>query len=196
MRTIITMTVLLTIAIIASIILGGELYKAKDNYKRIKRSFASSSQDLQYTKLENGKLAAKVDVLQLKHSELNKIFPEILNEIRNLNIKSKRVEYYSETIIKHEHNISSELKDSLLPDSNHIQYFDYKDEYYKVKGEIKHDSVRMNIISSDSLIQVVYRGKRIRPWLWFFSPRPLEQLIYSKNPNSKISYQKTIKLSK
>lgn len=191
-----TMTVLLTVSIIVSIFLGKELYKANDNYKRIKKSFAVSFQDLQYSKLENGKLVAKIDVLQLKHTELRKIYPEILNEIRNLDIKSKRVEYFSETIIKHEHNIVSKLKDSLLLDSNHIQYFDYVDDYYKVKGEIKHDSVKMNIASTDSLIQLVYRGKRIKPWLWIFSPRPLEQVIYSKNPNSKISYQKTIKLSK
>ena len=68
----------------------------------------------------------------------------------------------------------------------------------KKKFEVKH--IFPDTITSqkqlDSLIQVVYRGKRKQPWLWLFSPRPLEQLIYNKNPNSKISYQKTIKLSK
>ena len=179
-----------------TILISRELYKSNNDYRRIKKSFETIMKELQYTKLENGRLAAKVDVLQLKHSELVKIFPEILDEIHNLGIKAKRVEYYSETVIKQENTITSRLKDSILTDSSHIQHFKYNDDYYKIKGEIKQDTVKLNIVSNDSLIQIVYRGKRKKPWLWIFSPRPLEQTIYSKNPNSKIQYQKTIKLSK
>jgi len=48
------------------------------------------------------------------------------------------------------------------------------------------DTQRVVIASVDSLLQVVYRGERIHPWLWIFSKRKLQQAISSKNPNSRI----------
>jgi hypothetical protein len=44
--------------------------------------------------------------------------------------------------------------------------------------------------------EVVYKGERIHPWIWFFSRRKLEQMITAKNPNSTILYNRTIQLSK
>jgi len=177
-----------------TVFMGRELWKSQRNYSRIKKSFVASSKKLEFTELENGRLAAKVDVLQLKHTELKKIFPQILLEIQNLKIKSKRIEYFSETVIHHQKDIVEKLSDSLLSDSNTVKAFDYKDEFYSVKGEIQSDSIRLNINSIDSIIQVVHRVKRKRPWLWFFSTRPLIQTIYSKNPNSQIQYSKVIKV--
>ncbi len=179
-----------------SIWLAKELVQTKHNYNRINQSFADSKKELINFKAVNGKLATKVDVLQFRNTEIENIYPNILEELKNLRIKSRMATQFSETIMEHELAISTNLKDSIIEDSIKVHNFDYKDEYYEVKGQIINDSIHLNINSCDSIIQVVYKGKRKRPWLWIFSKRQLEQVIYSKNPNSKISYSRIIQITK
>jgi len=179
-----------------SIWLAKELVQTKHNYNRINQSFADSKKELINFKAVNGKLATKVDVLQFRNTEIENIYPKILEELKNLRIKNRMATQFSETIMEHELAISTDLKDSIIEDSIKVQNFDYKDEYYEVKGQIINDSIHLNINSCDSIIQVVYKGKRKRPWLWIFSKRQLEQVIYSKNPNSKISYSRIIQITK
>ncbi len=196
MRFKIIMSLLLIISIMVSIWLAKELVQTKHNYNRINQSFADSKKELINFKAVNGKLATKVDVLQFRNTEIENIYPKILEELKNLRIKNRMATQFSETIMEHELAISTNLKDSIIEDSIKVHNFDYKDEYYEVKGQIINDSIHLNINSCDSIIQVVYKGKRKRPWLWIFSKRQLEQVIYSKNPNSKISYSRIIQITK
>jgi hypothetical protein len=46
----------------------------------------------------------------------------------------------------------------------------------------------------DTLVQVVFRGKRIHPWLWIFSRRQLMQRIQLKNPQAQIHYSEIIQI--
>ncbi len=173
-----------------------QLAQSKQNFNRLEESFAVSNQQVVSYKTLNGKQAAKIQVLQLRNSELQIIYPEILAEVRNLRIKPRLVNHYSETVIHHKKEVVTLLKDSLVFDTIVNQVFNYADEFYSVKGKLQKDSIYFDINSTDSLIQVVYRGKRKRPWLWVFSGRELEQAIYSKNPHSTIIYSKTISITK
>ncbi len=173
-----------------------QLAQSKQNFNRLEESFAVSNQQVLSYKTLNGKQAAKIQVLQLRNSELQIIYPEILAEVRNLRIKPRLVNHYSETVIHHKKEVVTLLKDSLVFDTIVNQVFNYADEFYSVKGKLQKDSIYFDINSTDSLIQVVYRGKRKRPWLWVFSGRELEQAIYSKNPHSTIIYSKTISITK
>ena len=179
-----------------SIWLTKELVQAKNNYRRVNQSFADSQKEIKYIRTINGNLAAKVDVLQFRNTEIEKIYPEILEEIKNLRIKSRLATQFSETVLHNKITISAELKDSILEDSSTVKSFDYKDEFYDIKGQIINDSIQLDINSCDSIIQVVYKGKRKRPWLWFFSKRQIKQVIYSKNPKSEIHYSKIIQITK
>ena len=179
-----------------SVFLSKQLVQSKLNAKRLENSFATSQKSVEYYKGLNGKLSAKIDVMELKHSEIKKIFPQILSEIENLKIKSRHVKQYSETVIHQDKEIITEIKDSIVYDTISFKSFDYSDEYFKVFGNILNDSVYLKINTTDSIIQVIYKGKRPKPWLWFFSPRQLQQSIQSKNPYSRILYSKTIQISK
>ena len=179
-----------------SIGLIDQLIKSKKEFTRLHGSFVASNSELIHFKTLNGKQAAKIQVLQLRNTELAAIYPEILDEIRNLKIKTRMVNHYSETVIHQQKEVVTQLKDSVVFDTLIERNFHYSDAYYSVQGKVQQDSIRFNINSTDSLVQVVYRGKRRRPWLWFFSGRELEQAIYSKNPNSTIIYSKTISILK
>ncbi len=176
--------------------LGKSLFSLKQEKNRIEQAFEASNQELEFYKTDNGKLVAKLEVMELKSSELKHIFPEILSEIKSLKIASKQVNHYSETVIHQEKEIIQELRDSIVLDTIRMKAFDYHDTFYDVSGDIRDDSIRMNIISRDSIIQVVYEGKRRKPWLWILSKRQLEQVIQCKNPNASIHYSKSIQITK
>ncbi len=169
-------------------------YKEKRERQRITESFKASEEKLTYYKTQNGQLAAKSHVLQLRYNEVQQIFPVILSELHNLDINPRRVTHFSETVIRQEKEIVTKLRDSLICDTIHARVFNYSDSFYTVKGIAVGDSQNVHITSLDSLVQVVYKAKRIHPWLWFFSRRSLEQVIVSKNPNSTILYNKTIQI--
>jgi len=170
--------------------------QSKQNYNRINRSFANSKKDVVYYKDQNGKLAAKVDVLEFRSQEIDHIYPEILAELKNLKINKHTATQYSETLISNQIHLSAALHDSISNDSIKLQQFEYQDAFYQVSGQIQRDSIQLQINSCDSIIQVVYKGKRKHPWLWILSKRQLEQVIYSKNPNAQISYSRIIQISK
>ncbi|HEY4787640.1 MAG TPA: DUF6549 family protein [Bacteroidales bacterium] len=171
-------------------------YSEKQERERITESFKASEQKLTYYRTQNGQLAAKNQTLQLRYNEVEQIYPKVLDEIRNLDIKPKHVTQYSETVVKQEKEIVTKLRDSLICDTIHTRIFNYQDSFYTVNGIAIGDSQKVNISSVDSLIQVVYKGKRVHPWLWFFSRRKLEQAITTKNPNSTIMYNRTIQIVK
>lgn len=171
-------------------------YKEKRERERVTESFKASEQKLTYYRTQNGLLAAKNQTLQLRYNEVELIFPKVLNEIRNLDIKPRHVTQYSETVVKQEKEIVTKLRDSLICDTIHARVFSYRNSFYTVKGIAVGDSQKVHITSLDSLVQVVYKGKRIHPWMWFLSRRRLEQVIVSKNPNSTILYNKTIQIVK
>ena len=189
-------SVIIALLFISSFLLSRELIKSKRNYERINQSFAAAEKKITYYKTVNGNLAAKIDVLHLKNSELKNIFPEILAEIKQLKINPRLVNHYSETVIKQEKEVVKQLRDSLIFDTIRVKVFEYCDAFYQLKGIIRDDSIRIKIQSIDTIIQIVYKGKRLYPWRWIFSKRQLQQVIQSKNPNSTIIYSRQIQITK
>jgi hypothetical protein len=175
---------------------GNEYYKQKKTSDRLLQNCKALNGSLDYYETQNGTIAAKNQALQVKVSELSSVFPKAETELANLSVKPKRVETYSESGVVQDKEIHATIRDSLLPDSSHAKSFSFRDDFYTIKGIQIGDSERININSIDTIIQVVYHGKRIRPWLWIFSPRTLEQVISAKNPNTKIIFNKTIQIVK
>lgn len=196
MRTKLVLLFITICLILFNLWLFRSLLQAKNNTKRLTDSFATANRDVNYFQGVNGQMAVHIKTLELKNHELNLIFPQILKEIENLKIKPNRVNQYSETIIHQDKEIIKVLRDSVIYDTIKIKAFDYEDVYYKVFGSIQNDFIKLNIHSSDSLIQVVFRGERRKPLLWIFSRRQMEQLVSCKNPNSTIKYSRFIQIEK
>jgi len=167
----------------------------KKDKNRLEKSFTAANQQIKYYTTRDGQLAAKIDALQLRYNEVKDIYPEIISEIKNLKINPKSVNNYSETVIKEEKNIIAALRDSTIYDTVPVRVFNYHDEFYTVRGIAIGDTQKVHIESRDSLIQVVFKGERYKPWLWIFSRRKLQQVIRCKNPNSTIKYVREIKFN-
>ncbi len=161
---------------------------------RLEGSWKAANQQIVYFKAKNGNLAAKNDALLLKYRELKDVYPDIISEIKNLKVNPRQVEHFSETVIHQQKDIVTTLKDSMIYDTVPVRVFNYSDEFYTVNGLAVGDTQEVHIESRDSLIQVVFKGERVKPWLWIFSRRKLQQVVSCKNPNSKIGYSRSILL--
>ena len=189
--------ILIMLVLLLTTIGFAKLYENERQKKvRLQSSLKASNQKLQYFTTKNGMVAAKNTVVKLKTSELKESFPHETAEAKNLDISTGRIEHYSETASQTNISFSVPIKDSVQNDSTKVKYFDFHRPELSIRGMITSNSASLNIHSVDTLIQVVYRGKRKNPWLWFFSKRQMEQVISSKNPNTTIVYNRTIQIVK
>lgn len=176
------------------------LYKSNqrlhtDN-KRLSSNIKTLGAELVLVKTKSGKLAAQTDLLVIQTNELKKLFPKEVKQIENLGVKVNKTSQFTTTVIETKTNVITTLRDSLILDTIKVRVFNYHDQWYQIQGISERDSQRLVIKSTDTLTQVVYRGERLKPWLWVFSPRKIQQRVSVSNPNSTIKYSQTIQIQK
>jgi hypothetical protein len=191
-RIFIIMTVLMLLFVGISFYYIRLYVNERKDKNRLEKSFAAANQQIKYYTTRDGQLAAKVDALQLRYNEVKDIYPEIIAEIKNLKVNPRSVSNYSETVIHQDKEIVTALHDSIIYDTVPVRVFNYHDEFYTVRGIAVGDTQKVHIESRDSLLQVVFRGERYKPWLWIFSRRKLQQVVRNKNPNALITFSKDL----
>ena len=184
------------------VVLGAILLLWKSNLrlhadnKRLSSNIKTLGAELSMVKTKSGQLAAQSDLLVLQTKELKKLFPKEVKQIENLGVKVNKTAQYSTTVVETKTNVLTTLRDSIVLDTVHVSVFDYQDQWYQIKGVIEKDTQRLVIKSMDTLTQVLFYGERQKPWLWFFSPRKLQQRVSVSNPNATIKYSQTIQIHK
>ena len=184
------------------ILLGTAILLIKNNQSlnadndRLASNMQSMGAELSFIKTQSGNLAAQTDVLLLRTEELKSLFPNQAKSIQNLGIKINRATQVSSTVIETQKNIITLLRDSVIHDTIRVKTFSYSDQWYQISGIAIGDSQQLQIHSTDTLTQVVFKGERIKPWLWIFSPRKLQQRVSVSNPNSIIKYSQFIQIQK
>lgn len=174
----------------------GQIRILKSENRRLASNLEAETTAKTEVETKAGLMAYQSRVFQLKLSELASLYPTLIDEIKNLKIKQGRTESILTTSYNSEKNIITELKDSMIFDTVLVKAFNYSDAWYSVSGYANQKEQRVSIAMQDTLVQVVYRGQRERPWLWIFSPRKLEQRVTLKNPNARITYSKFISIQK
>ena len=172
----------------------GNWYAEKTEKNRIYEAFAANQQIQERIETLDGRLAAQSKVIALQSKELEELYPAMHREIENLKVKVGRVQTASQTVFHSENQITTTLRDSIVFDTLHVKVFDYKDDYLTVNGITLKDTQRLSIAIHDTLVQVVYKGRRKRPYLWLLSKRQLEQRVSLKNTNAAIEYSKVIQV--
>jgi cell division protein FtsL len=189
--------ILLVIAILFAIWM---LWTSNKNLKKDNQRLVSNMEtlgaDLKYIRIQNGTLAAQSGVLELRLKELQTLFPKQSKSIQDLGVNPSRVQQLSTTVIESQKQIVTTLRDSVIHDTVHVRVFSYKDQWYTIKGQAIGDTQQVQIQNTDTLVQVVYKGQRVKPWLWIFSPRKLEQRVSVSNPNANIKYAQVIQIQK
>ena len=166
----------------------------KDNYQRIFKAGEAQGQEITTLRLENGQLASENRVLQLKSKELAALLPELAAEVRGLNVRLGKAQSVSATGFTVQTPATVLLRDSVIFDTVQVRVFDYQDGFFTVQGKAMGNRQHLELSYQDTLVQVVYRGERERPWLWIFSPRKLMQRVSLKNPNTHIHCTQQIEI--
>ena len=176
------------------------LYKSNEHLhadnKRLSANVKALGAELVLVKTKSGKLAAQTDLLVLQTSELKKLFPKEVKQIESLGVGVSKTTQFTTTVVETKTNVITTLRDSLILDTIKVRVFDYRDQWYQIQGISEKDTQRLVIKSTDTLTQVVYRGERLKPWLWVFSPRKIQQRISVSNPNATIKYSQSIQIQK
>lgn len=167
-----------------------------DDNKRLSANLQAMGTELMMVKTKSGQLAAQSDLLVLQTKELKKLFPKEVKQIENLGVKVNKTTQFSSTVVETKTNVLTTLRDSIVLDTLQVRVFDYQDQWYQIRGVIEKDTQRLEIKSMDTLTQVLFYGERQKPWLWFFSPRKLQQRVSVSNPNATIKYSQTIQIQK
>ena len=191
-------SMVLGIGLALSLILSFSLWRLwtaeKDNYQRVFKAGEALGQEITTLRLENGQLASENQVLQLKSKELAALLPELAAEVRGLNVRLGKAQSVSATGFTVQTPATVLLRDSVIYDTVQVRVFDYQDGFFTVQGKAIGNKQHLELSYQDTLVQVVYRGERERPWLWIFSPRKLMQRVSLKNPNSQIHYTQSIQI--
>jgi len=192
--------IILTMVIATLLTLMGMAWKLnlelREDNRRMAENVRGVSETLQGFQTADQRIGVQNSLIAMKLEELSILYPSLQSEIENLKVKPQRVVQIQGTHTENEKVITTLLRDSVIMDTVQIRVFDYEDGYYSVHGQSWGDTQRVEVKSRDTLIQVVYKGRRERPELWIFSPRKLEQRLSLKNPNARIVYNKNIQIQK
>jgi hypothetical protein len=146
-----------------------------------------------------GREVSEIAALQMSVNEIKTNFPALIQQIKEIGAKAGRINNISEIHTSTEKHIFTSLHDSAViryRDTTAAKAFTYKDKFYNITGLILPDSAQLNIKSTDTLIQVVYLGQRVKRWLWIFGRRQLTQTIRTANPANHVLYQRFIEIKK
>lgn len=184
----------LILSVVLSLFLFDAWKETHRSYKRVLSANESLQKELVQFRTENGQLVAQNRVLELKSNELAALLPQMALEINQLGVKLSRAESVSSTGFEVKTPATVLLRDSIIFDTVPVKLFTYDDGFFDIEGTATGDQQQLNLAYRDTLVQVVYRGERERPWLWIFSPRKLMQRVSLKNPNAQIEYTQHIEI--
>lgn len=167
-----------------------------DEIQRLRSSVFALNTGMKTIQLSSGKLAAGAGVVQVQTDQLRESFPQIVEAIQRLDLKVGKARQVNTVASQTTHTIKTFLRDSVIYDSVKVKSFEYKDSYLTLHGIQMGDSQRVHLELTDTLSQVIFKGKRLKPYLWIFSPRILEQRAALSNPSARLTYLQTLQISR
>lgn len=164
---------------------------------RLTENLAISQKECTYYKARNGDQAVKLQSQELTIKEIRATIPAVIADLKNLYIRPRQLQSYTQAATLTERHIKTTLRDSVIMDTIKVTAINYADEWFTVKGIIREKTADLTINSRDSLTVVNYLSRRPHPWLWIFGgKRHPEALISNKNPFIKYSITKSITVKK
>lgn len=149
-----------------------------------------------YYETEAGKSAASVQRLELSYSELKGKYKKMCQTADELGIKVKRLKAASTTATETEVKVITQVRDSIVYRNGTIdtvKSFCWHDAWVKILGELKGRDVSLNVVSQDTIVQIVHRVPK--KFLFFrWGCKAIRQEIVSTNPHTRVTYTEYIEL--
>lgn len=190
--------ILLVIALIGTVaILSHSLKREKAETERLTGNQSSLMNDVTYYRAKDSLSAASVERLQLTNDEFGKYCSDLERTVKDLDIKVKRLQSVSSTGTETDYDVDIPIRDSVnVRDSTIIlKCLELHTSYLDISGCIEEDRFKGNILSRDTLDQIVHRVPK-QFWFIKWGCKAIRQEIICRNPNSRIVYSQYIELKK
>lgn len=168
----------------------------KSDNERLKANNTALMDRATYYETEAGKSAASVQRLGLTYSELVRNYQHVCHTADELNIKVKRLQAAATTATQTEVKVVTQIRDSIVYRDmvlDSIKVFNWSDAWVDVAGEIKGRDVSLDVVSNDTIIQVIHRVPK-KFWFIKWGTKAIRQEIVSTNPHTNITYTEYIEL--
>ena len=162
----------------------------KEEMKRIQNNYLSSIEQLRNDNKESQR------IYELKLNEVKNQFPEIKETLKQMDIKLKNVVSVENINTITKTNVNTILRDTLIKDTIQAQVASYKDVWTNFNLIKIQDSVLVKIQTKDSLVCVLNKVPRSFIQWWRREPKLIKNTIKNFNPNSTITYNRFIQISK
>ncbi len=149
-----------------------------------------------YYETEASKSAASVQRLELTYSELERNYQDVCQTAHDLNIKVKRLQAAATTATQTEVKVITQVRDSIVYRDgvlDSLKVLNWRDPWVTVAGEIRGDSAALNVVSCDTITQIVHRVPK-KFWFIKWGTKAIRQEVVSTNPHTKITYTEYIEL--
>lgn len=185
------------------IILTGSLFVSvrscqdiREDRNRLSDNQRSLMSDIEFYMTKDSLSAASVERLTLSNREFNQYCDDLEKQVKDLNLKVKRLQSVSQTATETKYVIKTVIRDSVIPERmDTLRCIDFRNDYLTLSGCVDRESFCGTIESRDTLIQIVHRVPR--KFLFIrWGTKAIRQEVISKNPYSSIVYSEYIELKK
>ncbi|MDR2886333.1 MAG: hypothetical protein LBU95_06100 [Rikenellaceae bacterium] len=175
---------------------------------------AALFEELQTYRVRDSLQAASVRALTLRAQELERHMAPLAALVRDMGVKLRRAEAVSQTGTHTQYTIVAPIRDTIInitkinaemernavpkPATDtlrHAQTVHYRDAWLTIDGVIANGVLRGEVLSRDTLTQVVHRIPR-RFLFIRWGTKELRQEIVCANPHSRITYSRYIRVQK
>lgn len=182
------------VATLLLIICATILHRSSIEVMRLRNNNEALFSETKLYKSRYNESAASVVALQLKLKEYRERHARDVKRIKSLGVRLRRVESVAKTATKSEIRFEVPRCDTVLTHDT-LSLFRWSDEWVRVEGTIRGDSVECRVASVDTLRQVVHRVPH-RFWFIRYGTKAIRQEIISSNPHTQIVYTEYIELPK
>ncbi len=161
----------------------------------VQQNLVNLTADYDSVRTKANQLALEKSVIQVNYNDLSEnVLPQMQKEIDNLRVKLRKAQVYSQTVIELRDTVFCNTTDTVIVVGDNVIKaikFDYSDKFATISGVTNDTGITINYSMTDTIVQVVYKGKR-QKWWKIFTPRPLMQRITCKNPHAHIVYNELV----
>jgi hypothetical protein len=171
-------------------------FKANSRANRMKSNLIAANAEAEVFKTKDGHTASKLIAQELTISELRKVNPTIISQLKNLYIPPRLAVSYTAASQEMKAEVKAVITDSVPcstginsepRDTVKIRVLKYRDKWISITGVLDPDTAKITVLATDTIFTAIYRGDRRHPWAWFLSKRQYTAAATNRNPYIKIN---------
>lgn len=179
--------------IILGLIIIGLFYIYRSEKQKTERLYSNIQSIVEKNKYYNDSLMISNKVLIYEVSEIKKLYPDLKQQLKDIDIKLKDVKQYQKTLL--DINAKFEAKISQKNDTTLLSK--YTDKYLQYLSTINlNDSTEVVQMKMPAkLEQVVWSKRKPGFWNWIRNKRELTQKVWTDNIYIDLEYNELIQVS-